>query len=65
MSWTFGIVNGRLAEVYYRGEANQSRVWTHCYIKREEFKTKKEQKWIDQDTKHARFVYRKGKYRRI
>ena len=35
----------------------------HAYVKKEEYKTKKEQKWIEQDTKQLRLTYYNGKYR--
>ncbi len=65
MTWTFAIINGRLAEVYYRGPADKGKVWGYCYVKKSEFKTEKEQRWLQEDTKHFRFVYRGRKYRRI
>ena len=49
MSWAFAIVN---------------KVWGHCYVNRSEYKTKKEQKWIDNDTKKYQFAYQNKKYRR-
>lgn len=64
--WAFAIINGRLAEFDFEVKNGKFRMSRgHCYVKREEYKTKKEQRWIDGDIKHYRFTYRKGKYRRI
>ena len=58
--WCFGIVNGRLAAVFY-GE--NKKIEAHCYVKKEDYKTKQEQKWIEKDTKRLRLVWRNKKYR--
>lgn len=64
--WAFAIINCRLAEFFYEIKKGKFRIsYGHCYVKREEYKTKKEQRWIDKDIKHYRFAYRKGKYRQI
>ena len=66
MSWSLGIVNGRLAGIFFdRRKDGAVRVKGHCYVTREEYPTKKEQRWIDEDCKHVRFVYRNKKYRKI
>ncbi|MFH1903143.1 MAG: hypothetical protein ABIK20_03700 [Candidatus Omnitrophota bacterium] len=63
MSWCFAIVNNKFAEIYFdRKKNDQIEIKGHCYPKRDEFKTKTEQKWIAQDTKKFRFVYRNKKY---
>jgi len=52
MSWCFAIVNNKFAEIYFdRKKNDQIEIKGHCYPKRDEFKTKTEQKWIAQDTK--------------
>ena len=59
MSWCFAIINNKFAEIYFNRKKNdQIEIKGHCYPKRDEFKTKTEQKWIAQDTKKFRFVYR-------
>lgn len=58
--WCFAIVNGRLAEIFYD---DKKRINGHCYVNRKDYKTKKEQKWIEQDTKKLRFVWRNKQYR--
>lgn len=35
----------------------------HCYVSASEYKTKKEQKWIEKDTKRYQFSYRNKVYR--
>jgi hypothetical protein len=37
----------------------------HCYVKKEDYKTKQEQKWIEEDTKRVKVVYRNKKYKLI
>ena len=64
MSWSFAIVNNKLAEIYFKDGKKSSRICAHCYVRREDYKTKLEQRWIKKDTKHLRFSYRKGEYRK-
>jgi hypothetical protein len=64
MPWSFAVVNNRLAEIYFDRKKNgRIRVLGHCYVRKEEYKTKQEQKWIQEDTKRLRVVYRGKKYR--
>lgn len=66
MCWCFAIVNNGLAEIYFDKKKNgQIKITGHCYIKKEDFKTKQEQRWIKQDTKRVRVVYRNKKYKLI
>ena len=47
MSWSFAIINGRLAEIFFdemHGKIKRRRrikISGHCYVKKEEYKTKK------------------------
>ncbi len=63
MSWAFALINNRLAEIYFEKRGKMFVMQGHCYIKREEFTTKKEQKEIDTDIKKHVLWYRKGSYR--
>lgn len=66
MSWSFAIINGRLAEVFFdKSKTGKQSVFAHCYVDKDEYKTKKEQRWIMKDTKHLRFSYRDKTYCRI
>lgn len=66
MGWCFAIVNNRLAEIYFDKKKNgKPKIWAHCYVKREEYETKQEQKWIEQDTQRVRVVYRNKKYKLV
>jgi len=65
MSWCFAIINGKLAELYFEKTKNSLKFKGHCYVKKEEFKTKQEQKWIQKDTEKFIFSYRKKKYKRL
>lgn len=58
-NWSFAIVNGRLVEIHFDRKYG---FWGHCYVKRSEYKTKQERRWIKQDTAQNRFTYRKGYY---
>lgn len=63
--WALAIINGRLAEFGFDVKGKKMIVRNHCYVDKSEYKTKKEQKWIVDDTKKYQFVYRNKKYRRI
>lgn len=63
INWSFGIVNNKLAEVYFRKKNNKVRFIGHCYVKKEEYKTKTEQKWIKEDIKNLELIYRKKTYK--
>ena len=65
MSWCFAIMNNRLAEIYFEKKKGKPKIIGHCYIKKEDYKTKQEQKWIKEDTAKHRFIYRKGKYKKV
>jgi hypothetical protein len=64
MSWCFAIVNNRLAEIYFdKKKTGKPEIMGHCYVKREDFKTKGEQNAIKEDTAKYRFVYRNKEYK--
>lgn len=63
MAWCFALVNGRLAEIYFKEGKGRPKIWAHCYIKKEDFKTKREQKQIASDTRRVKVVYRNKQYR--
>ena len=63
MSWCFAIINGRLSEIYFEKKKGKIKFLGHCYVKKSQFKTKKEQKWIEEDTKKFRFFYKDGIYK--
>lgn len=62
MGWAFALVNGKLAEIFFDKKAGKPVIFAHCYVKKEGYKTKKEQKWIEEDTKKFKVIYRKKKY---
>lgn len=62
MGWSFALVNGKLAEIFFDKKAGTPVIFAHCYVKKEEYRTKKEQKWIEEDTKKFNVAYRKKKY---
>src|SRR3989344_4373158 len=57
--WSFAIVDRRLAEIHFEKDRG---IFGHCYVKRSEYKTKREQQWIPEDTSRYRFTFRKGIY---
>ena len=64
--WAFALINGRLAEFHYEiSKGKFYMTYGHCYVKRSEYKTKKEQTWIKKDTEKYHFTYRNKKYRRV
>lgn len=63
MSWAFALINNRLAEIYFEKKGKRFVMQGHCYVKREEFTTKKELKEIDTDIKKHVLSYRKRRYR--
>lgn len=62
MSWCFAKVNNKLAEIYFEEKRGKPKVLGHCYVKKAEFKTKRELKWIEEDTKKFQLIYKNGKY---
>jgi len=66
MFWSFAKINGKLAEIYFEPrKKGEPKILGHCYVKEEEYKTKKEQKYIKEDTAKTRLSYRKGSYKRL
>ena len=66
MSWCFAIVNNRLAEIFFdEDKSDRKKISGHCYVKKEEYKSKQEQKWIEQDTKRVKLVWRNKKYKLV
>ena len=64
MPWSFALVNNKLAEIYFDHTKNSAPLMRgHCYVNVKEYTTKREQKWIETDTKKYQFSYRSGKYR--
>jgi len=64
MGWSFAIVNNKLAEIFFdKDEKGKAKIKGHCYVRRSEYKTKQEQKWIKEDTAKIKLNYRKGQYK--
>jgi hypothetical protein len=64
MSWSFALINGKLAEIFFdkkKGVKFRGRAW----VKKSEYKTKQEQEYIKKDTSKVRLSYKDGKYKRI
>ncbi len=52
----------KLAEVFFERKRGIIKFIGHCYLKKSEYKIKKEQRHIKENTAKARLNYRKGKY---
>ncbi len=65
MCWCFAQINNKLAEIYFQKNKNGIKLLGHCYVKKSEFKTKKEQNWIEKDTSKFKFVYSNKEYKRL
>lgn len=57
--WCFGLINNRLAEIFYE----QGKIQGYCYVHEREYKTKQEHRWIREDTERVQLTLRKGVYR--
>jgi hypothetical protein len=62
MSWSFALVNNRLAEIFFEKGKKKAKIIGHCYVQEKEYKTKREKKQIKEDTARVRLVYRKERY---
>lgn len=62
MNWCFAKINNKLAEIYFEKIRGKVKFLGHCYVKKSEYKTKRELKWIDKDTKKFQLIYKSGKY---
>ena len=63
--WCFAIVNNRLAEIYFERVRNSNpEILGYCYVRKEDFRTKTEQRQIAKDSEHLKIIYRKKKYYR-
>lgn len=63
VGWCFAIVNAKLAEIFFEKEKGKIKILGHTYVKKAEYRLKKELQWIEQDTKKFKFVYRNGMYK--
>ncbi len=63
MSWCFAIINGKLSELFFEPGKTKPKILGHCYVKREEYKTKREQKMIDEDIAKYKFSHRNKIYK--
>jgi hypothetical protein len=57
--WQFALVNGRLAEVFF----SNGRILGYCLVDAAEYKTRKEKRWIAEDTRKLQLTYRGKEYR--
>ena len=62
MDWSFAIINGRLAEIYYNKRGRILSFIGHSYVDKSHYKSKKEKLWIEHDTQTHIFTYRNSRY---
>lgn len=60
--WCFATINGRLAELFFDRRNGKLFFLGHVYVERSDYKTKKEQKWIDKDIKKYSFAFHNKEY---
>jgi len=63
MSWSFAIINNKLAEIYFEKNKRGIKFLGHCYVKESEYTLKEEREWIKKDIAKVQLVYRNSKYR--
>lgn len=59
MGWCFAKVNGKLAEIFFGRDEG---IMGYCEVKRSDYKTEKEKRWIEEDLKKYDFIYKDGVY---
>lgn len=62
MCWSFAIINGKLAEVYFDNKKDGPKFLGHCYVKRSDYTQKSELKQINHDIKTIKLRYYGKKY---
>lgn len=63
--WSFGLVNNKLAEIFFEKRGDNVKYLGHCFVRNGEYKTKQELNWIGKDTKNVQLRYRDGHYQKI
>lgn len=66
MGWSFATINNKTGEIYFDKDKNgKIKFLNHCYVKREDFKNKQEQKCFNKDIRTTKIIYRNKKYRLV
>lgn len=66
MNWCFATINNKIGEIYFeKNKKGQTKLLGHCYVKREEFKSKQERKELEEDIKKFKIIYKNKKYKII
>ena len=65
MSWSFAIINNKLAEVFFDKTRKGLKFRSHCYVNRSEYTDKRELKQLDKDTQKVKLTYRNQRYNLI
>lgn len=62
MDWCFAKVNNKLAEIYFEKKRGKIKFLGHVYVQKKEYKTKNELRWIEEDIKKIKLLYKNKKY---
>ncbi|TSC86402.1 MAG: Uncharacterized protein G01um101416_675 [Microgenomates group bacterium Gr01-1014_16] len=62
MSWSFAIINNKLAEVFFDKTRNGINFHNHCYVKKSEYTNKEELKQLEKDIQKVRLTYKNHQY---
>ena len=65
MSWCFGLVNNRLAEIFYKRNKSVVTYMGHAFVKKTDYTSKREKEWIVKDTARIRLTYENGVYKEM
>lgn len=63
--WCFAIINGKLAELFFEKTKDKIKFVGHSYVKSEEYRTKREQRMIKENTAKYQFSYKNRKYKNL
>lgn len=62
MNWCFGLVNNRLAEIYFEKKKGAVKYTGHAFVKKSEYTTKRGKEWVTKNTSRIRLIYKNGEY---
>lgn len=65
MTWSFGLVNGKLAEVFFEKRRGEIVPYAHAYVMESEYTTKREKRWIQEDTEKVKLTFLRGSYKKL
>ena len=63
--WSYALINGRLAEIYFDKIGEKTFFKGHCYIRASDSFTQREARALQYDVNHTQLSYYRKKYRRL